>query len=249
MATLIWLPSTLGQLVLRPLSTTRQATSTSNPTSQSREQEKEFREGRRIIEETAAVYKSCKSYQDEGEMIRVDDNSSGQRTHRMLFKTTFVRPGRFRFEYRDIDLSKPQFIVWADNRDIRTWWRNPVQEEKLDSVARGFAATWYMSGGNPSVIPAFLMPEELDVFSLTRLKNIRIVNKEQSQGALYHILEADDGPLVSMWIWIDAETKLVTKVVEHHTFPSAPSERITTYKAKINANIPAADLEFNAPKE
>lgn len=249
MATLVWLPNTIGQLVLRPLSTTRQATSTSNPTSQSREQESEFREGRRMIEETAAVYKSCKSYQDEGEVVRIDDMKSGRRTTQKSFKTAFIRPDRFRFEHRELDTSLRRSIIFSNGTDVRTWWSHQPGEMKQDNRKTAIALTLWGAGANVFNMAALLVPDELDGMNFKRLENIRFSDQESSRGVLYNIIDANDGPLTSMRIWINADTKLVCKVLEKNTFPRWPTEQTTTYKPKINVDIPAEDLEFNAPKE
>lgn len=75
-----------------------------------------------MIEETAVVYKNCKSYQDEGEVVTVYIKSNGKRIDRQPFKTAFFRPDRFRFEFREPDREPGQYIVWANKADVRTWW-------------------------------------------------------------------------------------------------------------------------------
>ena len=195
------------------------------------------------------VYKNCKSYQDDGEVVRVDDVNGEQRTSRMFFKTAFTRPDRCRFEYRDVNVGKAHLIVWADKRDIRVWRRNPLQEQKVDGIGRAFDLTSWFSGSNPYEVPALLMPDKLSLYSLSRLRNLRFAGSEKLDGALCNIVDGEDGALISMRIWIDAETRLVRKIVENHAAPSAPPERITSFKPKINVAIAAADLEFNVPKD
>lgn len=84
---------------------------------------------------------------------------------------------------------------------------------------------------------------------MTYLQNIRFTDQEKSRGVLYNILDAKESDGDSVRIWIDADTKLVCKILEKTTFPDFRTEQTTTYKPRINVDIAAEDLEFNAPKE
>jgi len=253
MAASVFLPMALADDTKAPATlektqtTTRTATATTAPASQPSDREIELREGRRIIEETAAVYRNCKSYQDEGEVIRIDDLRSGRRTTHRSFKTAFVRQDRFRFEDRDLARSPGQSIIYCNKADVRTQWPDRSGEMKHDSRAIAIAATWWNTGANVFNLAALLLPDEFDGVNYTRLKNVRFSDQEKSRGVQYNILDADDDPLTSIRIWIDVDTKLVCKVIERNTFPRWPTEQTTTYKPKINVDIPAQDLEFDPP--
>src|SRR5262245_14319430 len=54
-----------------------------------------------VLDRMAKVYASCKSYGDTGIVTTVFVEATGNRTVEKPFKTAFVRPDRFRFEYAE----------------------------------------------------------------------------------------------------------------------------------------------------
>ena len=224
--------------------TTHTATATTAPTSRPSDREIELREGRRMIEETAAVYKNCKSYQDEGEVVTVFFTNVGTRTFRTPFKTVFIRDYRFRFEFRNPISDAGKYIVWANENDVRTWAY--VLVERPAKLGLAIAGATRDSSGSAHSIPALLLPKQIEGRTLADLHNIRFVDQEKSRGVLYNILEAEEKDGHPVRIWIDADSKLICKILRK-TFHDFRSEETTTYKPKININASAKDLDFNAP--
>lgn len=223
----------------------------SNDTSASspNDREVELREGRRMIEETAAVYKNCKSYLDEGEVVTVFFKDTGKRIDRQPFKTAFIRHDRFRFEFREQDRDPGQYIVWAKGNDVRTWWHIGPRLEKSKDLGLALAGATGVSGGSAHTIPALLLPDEVGGWSLRHLDKIRFTDQERSKGVLYNILDAQENNGDPVRIWIAADTKLVCKILSENKFPDFRTESTTIYKPKVNLDIANEDLEFNPPKE
>jgi outer membrane lipoprotein-sorting protein len=69
-----------------------------------------------ILDKMASTYATCKSYRDSG---AVTNFFSPQHIDVKPFRTAFVRPDQFRFEYDDPDPEKP-YIVWAKGDKVRT---------------------------------------------------------------------------------------------------------------------------------
>ena len=74
-----------------------------------------------ILGRIREAYAECESYQDEGDVTTVFFLEDGERsTHVRPFTTAFVRPDRFRFEFRSRFESGPvradehSFVVWTD---------------------------------------------------------------------------------------------------------------------------------------
>src|SRR5712692_9861378 len=125
-----------------------------------------------IMQRMAETYKSCKSYQDSGTVTTIFHHKDGKQ-HESLkpFTTAFVRPDRFRFEFKDsFDGHKwHRYIVWARGKEIRTWWDIRSKLEQHDSLAFGLAGPTGVSGGSAHTIPALLLPEQILGSRLTNL--------------------------------------------------------------------------------
>src|SRR5262245_30622258 len=54
-----------------------------------------------VLDRMAKAYAGCKSYRDSGVVKTVFIEATGNRTVEKPFTTAFVRPDRFRFEYKE----------------------------------------------------------------------------------------------------------------------------------------------------
>src|SRR5437660_3207129 len=110
-----------------------------------------------ILAALAEVYAECGSYRDCGQVVtrfvHLDDNPP--RTVMQPFSTAFVRPHRFRFEYRD---EYGRYIVWANGEAVQTWWDVSPGVEQQESLEMALAGATGVSGGSAHTIPALLMP-------------------------------------------------------------------------------------------
>ena len=85
-----------------------------------------------ILERVANVYAKCKSYRDSGVVKTVFIWTDRKRTVEKPFTTAFVRPDRFRFEYKN---KARRYIVWRKGNDVQTWWDVTPGTKKPKSLA------------------------------------------------------------------------------------------------------------------
>src|ERR1035441_6763211 len=88
-----------------------------------------------ILDKMATTYATCKSYRDSG---AVTNFFSPLHIDVKPFRTAFVRPDRFRFEYDDPTQEKP-YIVSAKGGEVRTWWYIKPGVEKPSLLDLGVA--------------------------------------------------------------------------------------------------------------
>jgi hypothetical protein len=72
-----------------------------------------------IVDRVRAVYATCSTYRDTGEATMVfikGPRPTDRRTHALEFRTEFVRPDRFLFEYTNRDVGPKsewkRYVVW-----------------------------------------------------------------------------------------------------------------------------------------
>src|SRR5438132_12536499 len=78
-----------------------------------------------ILARVARTYAEAQSYRDTGLVRTVfisDDRPD--RTVEKSFKTAFIRPDDFRFEYdeKEDDGRDYRYIIWRKGKEIQTWW-------------------------------------------------------------------------------------------------------------------------------
>jgi hypothetical protein len=70
-----------------------------------------------IANRVRRIYETCRSYRDEGVVTTNTYTDEGRYTDKQPFFTVYVRPDRFRYEFRDRFLSEEwdRGIIWTDN--------------------------------------------------------------------------------------------------------------------------------------
>ena len=79
---------------------------------------------KKVVERMVKTYASCKTYRDSGIVRTVFIQAGRDRTEEKPFSTAFVRPDRFRFEYKEKKRDKKEYryIIWRKGKDVQTWW-------------------------------------------------------------------------------------------------------------------------------
>ncbi len=117
---------------------------------------------REILDRMEKTYGNCKSYSDSGVVKTVYISAEGKRTRERPFITAFVRPDRFRFEYRKDEEGDPKretrYIVWRNGQEVETWWDVRPGFAKPESLNMALAGATGVSGGSAHRIPALLLP-------------------------------------------------------------------------------------------
>ena len=213
-----------------------------------------------IIARMARVYAGCKSYRDSGVVTTVFFEDRGKRTVEKPFTTAFVRPDRFRFEFRDTMGTrqtryiiwsagkKPRTwwdVIWSNSMEVRTWWDVKPGIEKPASLYRAVGGAAGISGRSSNTIPALLLPGELGG-SLTVITEAKRVEDGTFEKVECFRIQGKFGnqPIT---LWIEKRSYLVRRIDEQATFDTFRTETRTTYNPTINEKIAARLLEFDPP--
>jgi outer membrane lipoprotein-sorting protein len=133
-----------------------------------------------ILDRMVNAYAECKSYQDSGQVQTVFIQANGRRTDKKPFATAFLRPDRFRFEYKSIKAGgdEARHIIWRQGSDIQTWWDIRPGVERPSSLEFAVSAAQGVSSGASGKIPRLLMPNELGGVYRLGLANIKRISDE-----------------------------------------------------------------------
>jgi hypothetical protein len=204
--------------------------------------------GLEVLTRVAATYAHCKSYHDEGVVKIVYTGSGRKRVEERPFRTAFVRPDRFRFEYADTDPqgTKRRHIVWRKGADVRTWWDAEPGLRDEGSLGAALAGATGVSGGSAHTVPALLMPEEVGGRQLTDMTDLKRIGDAQHEDADCYRLEGMYGDL-QRTVWVERRTLLVRRIDSQKTFATFHAEETTTYRPTINQEVTANLLELDLP--
>ena len=130
-----------------------------------------------ILKRMIAIYGSCKTYQDSGEVTTDFSGSGPSFRDTKPFSTAFVRPARFRFEFRSaflpFDDHWRRYLVWADGAKTRTWWDVRPGIVESPSLELALAGATGVSRGSAQRVPAMLMPDRVWGRPLTDLVDLQ----------------------------------------------------------------------------
>jgi hypothetical protein len=172
-----------------------------------------------ILAALLEVYAECNTYRDCGQVITRFSHADGSPgyTEVLLFTTAFIRPDRFRFEFRDQeDEEWERYIVWANGTAIRTWWHLNDGVEEEESLSMALAGATGVSGGSAYRVPALLMPAEIgggSLADLNRLARLTSLGDEPLDGVTCYRLQGRFPPRVvdpAMEEWAREESLRVT---------------------------------------
>jgi hypothetical protein len=201
-----------------------------------------------ILARSALTYAHCTSYQDTGAVTITYLESLGKRVEERPFKTAFVRPDRFRFEYRETGLvgATRRYIVWRLGSHVQTWWdvRPGVQEK--GSLSSALSAATGVSGGSAHTIPALLLPDEVEGRRLTDMTDVKRIADAEVGGAGCFCVEGTYAN-VSRTVCIDRKTFLVRRVEFESVFPSFRAHETTTYEPSVDEPVARESLAFDPP--
>ncbi len=220
---------------------------------------------REILERTARVYAECASYRDTGRVVTTFHTIDGTVTKGLSFSTAFVRPDRFRFEYRTVGsrAEAPAYVIWRRGDEVKSWWvlRPGVKVEK--SLSMALAAATGVSAGSAHAVPSLLMPTEVRGRRLSDLTEAVRKADEPVEGHACFVVEGKipppppevvkrlnlprPYPAVPETVWIDQTTYLVRKI--ERTLPAGRSDAVemTTYESALNPTVPESALAFDPP--
>lgn len=227
-----------------------------------------------IIRAMGEVYSGCRTYSDTGS-VRTEFHSGSHRDHETVrpFRTAFVRPDRFRFQYSDRESDRPDtvcFVVAVNGPRLEEWW-GYGEGEASESLSMALAGATGVSGGSAHTVPTLLMPDQIsgrrltDPAEFTRLEDgesdgvgcYRIsrwlpVDPEMKEEYRQEALkitgrlppESESDPEI---IWLDKSTFLIRRIDETTRFPDFRSVDVTTYRPVLNEPVSDELLAFAPP--
>jgi len=190
-----------------------------------------------ILDKMATAYATCKSYRDSGVVTNFFDP---QHIDIKPFRTAFVRPDQFRFEYDEGTPEKP-YIVWTKGDEVRTWWYIKPGVERQPSLELGIAGATGVSGGSAHTIPNLLLSDRIGGRSIASLTDLTRLPDEAIDDTPCFRLQGKfaDRPTT---LWLEKETCLIRRIVEDTTL----TKTTTVYRPEIDKEITAKELEFKA---
>src|ERR1035438_7296175 len=200
----------------------------------------EFTDGltaQQILDKMATTYATCKSYRDSG---AVTNFFSPQHIDVKPFRTAFVRPDKFRFQYDDRDPETP-YIVWANGDEVRTWWYVKPGVQNPSSLGLGIAGATGVSGGSAHTIPNLLLPDQIGGRSMASLTDLTRLSDDAVDDTPCFKLQGKfaDQPTT---LWLEKETYLIRRIAEDTKL----TRTTTVYRPEVDKEIPAKELEFKS---
>lgn len=212
-----------------------------------------------IINNVHKIYREAQTYTDSGEVKTVFVRG-GKGTDTKPFTTAFVRPDRFRFEFKyklkPDDPDWIRFIVWQNGSEIISSIAN--KNRPLESFYMAIAGPVGLSGGSAFYIPSLLRPYEVRGSKITDLQEIKIIESKGGVIQMNGVKSADikglskfydDQGLATLFhedvnLWIDSKSFLIKKIDIHTTSADFESTASITYNPEINVVIDDKKLEF-----
>jgi hypothetical protein len=200
-----------------------------------------------ILNRVAEVYSRCRSYRDSGIVKTVFIQSWGKHTVEKVFRTAFVRPDQFRFEYYEKGEPLDRFVIWGQGDKARTWWGIEPGIHDARTVGCALAAATGVSGGSARRIPGLLLAERIEAgWDIRRLKSLKRLDDSKLRGAdCFRVQGATStshpDPVI---LWISRTTFLIRRIDESTKFDDFRTEDTTTYEPRIDTEIPVNLLDF-----
>ena len=233
-----------------------------------------------IIAEMATIYATCASYRDTGKVVTRFLLAVNHQPHTSVlpFATAFVRPDRFRFEYRHRYKTMDEwnrYIVWANGSDVKTWWSVCSGVKHPPALGLALAGATGVSGGSAHTIPALLIPDKVGGLRLTDFAEVTSL-ADEFVGAIpcFRLSIRFTPPMVDAaeeeqqraemtrvtgrprercergptTIWIDRATLLIRRIDKDSRFETFRAESTTEYEPAVGATITDDELQFGAPE-
>ncbi len=193
-----------------------------------------------ILAKVSSVYANCRTYSDEGLTSTTEDG--GRHSY---FRTSFVRPGAFRFQIW-VNSDKPggvkPWAIWTDGDTVKIPGISTptgLQHLRLDSA---LSRMGQFSDGSSLVVPPLLFPDAfrpIQLFSV--IVGARVAGEDLIDGRpAFRIEGARSG--LPLKLWIDKTQYLILKTSRRVTFDDREIESTVQYKPRLNVEVPPEDL-------
>lgn len=186
---------------------------------------------REIINAMVAQYKGISSYRDAGDVIVAQaepkiarlGNISFQHPPRagatlVSFRTVFVRPNMFRFDWKPSE-SERESSIWFDGNDVYSWMPSPTARDKTFTLFRSKylnitvdEAARYSSGAVFPIISVLVANASVVSFDdlLGMAPTMTLTKEEPVEGEMCYVINTDLGG--APWtLWVDKQRHVLRK--------------------------------------
>lgn len=197
-----------------------------------------------ILQQMADAYAACLTYRDEGHVERVH---TGRPAYVTSFKTVFVRPNRFRSEFKDSN--GKDSIVWRDGETVRRWFA-PVVPHIVNGETFEKALMQYVAAMSSQLVhlPGLLSPEwsALNIH-LTDFVVREPLGDEKVEGIDCFRLIGGVASGMALTLWIDKQTLLLRRIYTDGRPRGVPIQTTTTFRPVVDSEILEEELQFRPP--
>lgn len=202
-----------------------------------------------IFSRMKKVYANAQTYQDKG-LVKVVIRFP-ERNHivKKPFSTAFIRPNRFRFEYKEVKslFKASTFIVYQNGESIKAYWDLDEGISQIKTVGEALATATGISGGSARTVPTMLLPDESRFRNAILLYSPKRAADEVIDGIECYRIE-DPSDYRDLTLWIDKEEFLLRKIYVERDLKDSQAKTTTTYKPILNGEVTEKMLEFGSPK-
>jgi len=214
-----------------------------------------------VIADMTKKYAECLSYQDSGvARILVHGKPS---PHPRLFKTYFVRPAHFRFDWTET-IDMPEFrndgsykprrltgvnLVWSTPEGVHEYYDGALYSNggairPVEDLNLAVASATGVSLGAALTVPS-LLTSKIHAFRLTELQSLVFLPDVKFEGVTcYHIQGKSMSPPETDELWIGKKDFLLRKLLSTSgASPDDPIEELHR-NIRINGNIPFSIFTF-----
>jgi len=179
-----------------------------------------------IMYNMSEVYANCTSYQDRG-IVRhfeqsADAGKEGQMVeshrHRVAFKTYFVRPDKYYFEWAEPPVGDPETAThrvnafWTDGGKVMRLFYSQPGAEVCPGLDYVIAASAGISKGASVTIAAYLLPSlRQKMRTLFRLREVVLAEQCDLDGRGCYLLKGTTWSGSEEQLWVDRDNFLLRR--------------------------------------
>lgn len=196
-----------------------------------------------ILTLAAARYASCSTYQDTGDHIAtLHAGEPNQHRTSTPFKTWFVRPDLFRFEFRtrtwEPEANWDRSVITRVKSRVESFWSSLGTQKAPETLSLALAAATGVSGATANTIPRLLLPTEVRSRSLNeRFKDAQLEAPEIiDTEPCHHLVLRTERNIEEAWIGVD--TCLLRKLAEDRWID--PAAHANQLRERVSTMEPGA---------
>lgn len=201
-----------------------------------------------ILARVAAVYASCRSYSDSGVVKTRYPGLLGHTTEKP-FRTVFVRPDRFRFQFletKSLIGGEYVYIVWRTGDKVQTWWDVKPGVEEARSLGDALSAATGVSGGSAHAIPALLLPQEVSGRRPTDVAHARLLDEARIGASTCFRIAGMYGDAPTT-LWVEKRRFLILRIDRRTEIPDGTVEETITFDPVLDGEATEKMLAFDPP--